>query len=1299
VRDRGFEMASTKVHERHGSLLPYVPRLASEWLANDPACRARHLDGTIAFVDISGFTRLAEQLAEQGRVGAEILTEQLGATFDELLAVAYRLGGGLLKFGGDALLLWFDGPWHQARASRSAIGMRHTLRRLQADKEGTRSVRLRMSVGIHSGSFLFFLVGESHRELVVTGPAATQTVLMESTATAGEIVMSQATADALPRRSWGAERGSGRLLRLAPAVPDAEYDVIRPEAEIDAWQAIPLAVREHLIAGGRDPEHRQAAIAFVLFGDVDASVAPAQSESPADMMQELIAHVQRSAEEYGVSFLGTDIAANGGKIIIAAGVPTSTGDHEERMLLALRRIVEFDGPLPLRIGVNQGHVFAGDVGPRYRRTYTVMGDTVNLAARLMAAARPGQILGSPSVLSRSNACFQTTALEPFMVKGKSQPVLSYAIGPLLSERRLPKRGRELRLFGRVGETAMLLDAADAARRGEGRFIQLIGHAGVGKSRLIEELLAAASDMAVLSVRAETYGASTPYGAIGRLLGEALAISGGQRPAAVLAAIAERVAVNRPDLVAWLPVLADVLGADADETPETAALEPQFRRARVAALTSSLLEMSLRTPTVIVLEDAQAVDEASADVLEALARDVGSRPWLVLSARRDVPGGFLAKEASHVVEVRLTPLSPEESLALAEEATQSSPLPPHVIEVLVDRSAGNPLFLLELIAAAPTLGIQSLPESLEDVVTARIDSLAPEERTVLRYASVLGTTFTETDLRTVAGEESSPIKEGMWELLAEFVEPGGNGVLSFRQTLVRDAAYEGLPFRKRRELHARFADSVLRSAPDPIEASEVLAVHFFHAGRHDQAWQFSRSAGDRAAAKYANAEAKRFYHLALQATRRELDVPSTEVARVQEGLGDVSDRLGESHEAQDAYRSAQRLLSGDPVAQGRLLLKNAWVRERLGDYAVALRALARGLRGLRDTSGSEAGAQQARLLSAYAAILRAGGKTRSCVEWSLRAIAAAQAVDARDALGHAYRILSWAYATLGNAEYRVYAEKALAIYEELGDLGQQAHVLTYLGAYAYFEGRWDDAIDLYQRGKDARDRTGDAVSAAYGTINIGEILSDQGHLEQAEQLFRSALRVWRASGYRAGVAAVEHQLARAAARAGRFEEAFALYEHSRAEFSAVGDRSSLVEINAKIAECHLWHGEPEAALRLVAETLPSSERDGGGVHAPMLRRIEGLALLDLGELAGAQAALEESLRLARARKAPYEVGLTLRALAGVLEVTGKNGASMRRESRAILHRLGVVSTDDERTPPAPTVPPVLSASHERVVGAQ
>ena len=201
-------IAAPSTEERE-LLGPYLPRLVIDWIETAPERRHQVIEGTVAFVDISGFTKLSEALAKHGRLGAEELTATIAHCFVHLLDVAYDNGGRLLKFGGDALLLLYTGPDHEARACRAAFDMRHKLRDVGRLMVLGHRVNLRMSVGIHSGRFDMFLVGGSHRELVVTGPASTVTVSMEAAATAGEILVSAQTALALNPSDLGPAKAGG----------------------------------------------------------------------------------------------------------------------------------------------------------------------------------------------------------------------------------------------------------------------------------------------------------------------------------------------------------------------------------------------------------------------------------------------------------------------------------------------------------------------------------------------------------------------------------------------------------------------------------------------------------------------------------------------------------------------------------------------------------------------------------------------------------------------------------------------------------------------------------------------------------------------------------------------------------------------------------------------------------------------------------------------------------------------------------------------------------------------------------
>ena len=145
------------------------------------------------------------------------------------------------------------------------------------------------------------------------------------------------------------------------------------------------AIRAHVQGGGGTTEHRPVTVAFIRFEDTDALIEHGGLPAAADALHRLADVVEAATEEQDITFLGSDLDADGGKLILTAGAPKATGDDEERMLLALRRIVETDIPIPIRVGVHRGYVFAGDIGPFFRRTYTVMGDAVNLSARLMAS--------------------------------------------------------------------------------------------------------------------------------------------------------------------------------------------------------------------------------------------------------------------------------------------------------------------------------------------------------------------------------------------------------------------------------------------------------------------------------------------------------------------------------------------------------------------------------------------------------------------------------------------------------------------------------------------------------------------------------------------------------------------------------------------------------------------------------------------------------------------------------------------------------------------------------------------------
>ena len=240
-----------------------------------------------------------------------------------------------------------------------------------------------------------------------------------------------------------------------------------------------------------------------------------------------------------------------------------------------------------------------------------------------------------------------------------------------------------------------------------------------------------------------------------------------------------------------------------------------------------------------------------------------------------------------------------------------------------------------------------------------------------------------------------------------------------------------------------------------------------------------------------------------------------------------------------------------------------------------------------------------------------GHYAACVTAALPAVDAAERGGHRDLLANAYYLLHAAYGDLGSPEIARYRDLALPIYEELGDLVGQGNVLNNLGIEAYFEGRWDDALDLYRRSRDAKSRAGDIANAATQSNNEAEILSDQGHLVEAEALLRDALRVWSAAGYTIGVALATSNLGRVAARAGRHDEALKLLEEAARLFARIGAGGYVDETRARVAECLALAARSDEARAVASETLRRVRRESeqSVLAAQLERTLAWAALLD------------------------------------------------------------------------------------------
>lgn len=1244
----------------------YLPRLVKEWDELAPGELHRAIDGSMVFVDVSGFTKMSERLARHGKVGAEEVTEVIGRTFDRLLGEAYAYGASLLKFGGDALLLFFQGDSHPLNACAAAWGMRQTLRGIGRFETTAGQVSLRMSVGVHSGAFDFFLVGQSHRELIVAGPAATETTTMESAAEAGQILVSPSTARLLPRRNVGRQVGPGFLLSGLVDAVRTEIDPLQAKPELH--QFLPKALRESLMAGEVEPEHRPVAVGFVHFMEFDHLVATFGSETAAAVLDKLVRTIQAAVDSRGVTFLATDIAGDGGKIILAGGIPQATGNDEDQVLLALREVISSKIDLPVQIGVNWGPVFAGEIGPTYRRTFTVMGDTVNVAARLMGKASAGQILATRDVLDGSRTIFETTELEPFQVKGKKVPVQAYAVGDPTGTRGVTDVS--IPLIGRESELAILDTAWESAAQARGMAVEMVAEPGMGKTRLLQEFLLRSGDSRTIRAECRLYQAATPYFPFRALLSQALEIEG-LGPEEAINLLSKRVEEAAPALVPWLSLIAVVLDLEIEPSPEVTQLDDQFRRARTVAAVGMLLEAVTTARTLFVIEDTHWMDDASRELLAGLLVGLERQPWMFILTRRPGDQGFVAPRSDQLSRVELEPLTRAQAETLINSATTDSPLLPGQVTTLAERAAGNPLFLVELLRNLSSGGdVDSLPHSVEGLIAARIDRLPPADRQLLRRLAVLGNGFLAEHSKAVIPEAQPGSLVRTLRRLGDFVTMNHNGWVQFRHALIRDVAYQSLPFKTRSDLHLSVGNSIRAAAADnPETQAELLSLHFFYAQNWADAWHFSRVAGDNAKKMYATAEAATFYQRALSSARQAPDTPQLGLCEVLESLGDVLQQGGMFGEALKFYGKAGRVAS-DPIRRANILLKKAGARASEGAYSAAVRDITLGRRLLASLDGERAAKERARLAAQLAWLRQLQQHPRAALNLALEALEEARTADAPDALARAYRVLDASYSMLGQPSKAVFGPLALEIYEKIDDLQGAAIINNNLGGQAYFAGDWNAAIGFYTKAQDQYLRAGNESDSATSGANIGEVLVSQGRLVEAEPILRDASRILHAH-HLVDVIFADMQLARLESARGNFDTAIRAFRDIRTEAKRLGERHSQLEAAVYLSEIGTRLDDPMGALELLAGARAEAG-DDAELYACALARVRAGALALLGRTAEACSEIESGLTIARAEGLQYEEALLLVTRSKLGDTCGGDGEDSIREAESLFRKLGVVT---------------------------
>lgn len=896
---------------------------------------------------------------------------------------------------------------------------------------------------------------------------------------------------------------------------------------------VPTAEAQHAFrpqADKIDSEANRRTIT-VLFADLSGFTSMSERLDP-EVMQtlqnELFEELTASVQSFG-GFVDKFI---GDALLALFGAPAAHEDDPERAVRAAldmisrtarlsERAKAYAGsPLLLHVGINTGHVVAGGLGVGVAKSYSVTGDTVNTAQRLQSMAPPGEVLVGPLTHRLTRHAFSYDSLGEVSLKGKMGSVLVHRLkGPLETPRAargLDALGLDAPLIGRDAELARVIGSLDRACGGAAQLVRLVGEAGIGKTRLVNEFVARIRDEDLFAGVAIRQAVCSPlgeqsYGTLAAVLRSAYGIAQKADAAEAEAKLAE--ALSELGLPAeeadhLMPLYLHVLGLG-DSNAVLRHVEPEQLRRQIFFAIRTVFERRLAlSPLLIIVEDLHWADAVSLEALRFLMDRLERTRLMLLFTHRPMLelDQFGSSRISHTT-LRLPPLGDTDGqrLLAAYFGHGWCEPPGRLFNRILERAGGNPLFLEEIIRGLIEAGAlerdgalwrmksdeaaADIPASIQALLLARLDRLPHQVRHLAQEAAVIGPRFDAAVLGAAATERAR-VEAGL-ELLcdAEIIEEiaGSNSIslrtYRFTQTMLQDVIYQNLLLQRRIELHGRIGAALERlygDEPERLEDLVLLGHHFSLSANKPKGARYLRAAGDRARGSYANDDALRFY-------QQSLAVLSTGVERepecliLYERIADLCRVAGRRSVAEEHYQGA---LEGhraveDCIGEARILRK---LGRLLWDAGKRVNAEAHYAEAAERLAGTDAPIEWAHLLQERGRLAFRVGDPVAAARWADEALGYARSVsvdadgqagpEAARAIAEALNTKGVALARLGRHQEAVReVEQSVAAAEAAGLLNVACRGYTNLGVlYTIIDPA--QAIDVCQRGLDVAYRIGD-----------------------------------------------------------------------------------------------------------------------------------------------------------------------------------------------------------------------------------
>ncbi|MCB8984256.1 MAG: AAA family ATPase [Ardenticatenaceae bacterium] len=1111
------------------------------------------VQGVALFADISGFTPLTAVLAQElgPHRGAEELTRQLNLVFADLIAQVHHYQGNVIGFSGDAITCWFDEAEVAAAAGPAtnvadlALACALELQQVMARIESVRTPRgtiipLALKVALAAGPARRFLVGDPELYVieVLAGATLDQMAAGEKHASQGEVVV---TAEFVSRLSsppvigeWRHAHAGQRfavIRALAQPVSSAARLVTSTIGDEVArqWLLPPVAARLQQSSGDFLAELRTAVVMFLGFSGIDYD----NDDAAGEKLDAFVCRTQAILNYYEGFLVQLTMGDKGSYLYIAFGAPIAHENDAVRAAAAAMELrslpAQFPFLQPVRIGISQGLTHSGAYGGFVRRTYAVMGNEVNISARLMTTAVPGQILISARVAEDVKSGYELEALPPVHLKGLKQPMPVWELHQRQTTLPLAQRQTAVPMIGRAAERQQLADALDRLKDGRSGALLIEGQAGIGKSRLVQELLAMVEPQTALALfgSGDAIEQSTPYHAW-RPIFEQLFYPEREEPQAADFWLAETKRRLDPSLHDLLPLLQVIFPIDLPETELTANLTGEARRDNTQRLLIQLLETAVDQPLILVLEDAHWLDSASWTLLRRVQRQL--QPLLLVLALRpfaknETFPAFYADlaelPATLRIELDVLPFAAVEELVCHSLGVRQ--LPTAVSKLIHTKAEGHPFFSEELAYALRDAGLiliengecrlaanvsdfeaLNFPNTIQGVITSRIDRLSPPQQLTVKVASVIGRIFAFSLLRGIY-----PVSTGAAELrqhledlerldITPIETPDPNLAYIFKHLVTQEVVYNLMTFAQRQQLHRRTAVWYEENQASDLNRSYPLLAHHWHlAGDTERAVMYYEKAGENAFRDYANQEAIRFFTQALELSSEAY--PAAQRARWQRQMGEAAYRLTQVEQSQDHYLAAlallQRPLPSSTVRRalglGRQLTRQARYYRRAGQD----------LERPSTEEGQNALLEAARAYEGVSEIYYNTGDfltTFYCVMTALN-LSEQSGLSPELVRNYANMCPTLGTVALHNLAQK-YRERTLVMAAQLDDLTTTAYIQIPFSSYSLWVGDWDRAEKEVDQALAIYSRLGDWRRWCVAAWMWPQVAQSQAQFERARTLW-------------------------------------------------------------------------------------------------------------------------------------------------------------------------------------------------------